>query len=533
MRSSGVRVVGDECTALDGLDVLAQAKAGEVVYLDPPYWSLQSSQTPRPQYVHGYTAADHEALRDGLRVATVPWLLTCGYPDDSDLGETESPAASEKRRGNGRVKWHTDLIPKLYADRELFRIEVAHLPSYSAGHKNSKGPPKGEVGPRELMIFPVGSRETFERKRGARPSPTRRRIGPMLPHRRPVLPRAAPPGQQGWVGVCQGWAAVDVAAGVGPRTSSRSGTQALSSLSATATVLNRRTIEQEGVIVVDEWGWMRRAVDLAKNCQQEQRASPAPRVGVVAVLNGEVIGEAYRGQFNPGDHAEFCLIEKVMGGRSLAGATIFTTLEPCTKRNHPKVPCAKRLLDSGVTEVVIGLYDPNPVIYREGWRMLRDAGVRVTDFPADLRAEIRADNREFLDLFRLSTSQEGEASFDYTKHNGVFQVGSDGLAFETRWTGRGASGLWAYDDRHHVADARHAVTFEEVDDPGALDFSSRVVAHQLGRVVTFRKPYRGGWAFALVKLLEVREQPQTPHARISYQIRVPVGAGSSDESRQA
>lgn len=162
------RVVGDECTALDGLVVLAQAKAGEVVYLDPPYWSLQSSQTPRPQYVHGYTAADHAALRDGLRVATVPWLLTCGYPDDSDLGETESPAASEKRRGNGRVKWHTDLIPKLYADRELFRIEVAHLPSYSAGHKNSKGPPKGEVGPRELMIFPVGSSGVFEMGRGAR-----------------------------------------------------------------------------------------------------------------------------------------------------------------------------------------------------------------------------------------------------------------------------------------------------------------------------------------------------------------------------
>jgi pyrimidine deaminase RibD-like protein len=138
----------------------------------------------------------------------------------------------------------------------------------------------------------------------------------------------------------------------------------------------------------------RLAIDEARKSLPENDGRPHPWVGAVVVKDGKVLGTAHRGEV-PGNHAEFVALEKNLPDVAVTGATVYTTLEPCTTRTPPKIPCVDRLIERKVARVVIGILDPDDRIRGKGQRKLSNAGIETALFPHDLAMEVEELNREF------------------------------------------------------------------------------------------------------------------------------------------
>jgi diaminohydroxyphosphoribosylaminopyrimidine deaminase/5-amino-6-(5-phosphoribosylamino)uracil reductase len=125
----------------------------------------------------------------------------------------------------------------------------------------------------------------------------------------------------------------------------------------------------------------RRHLDLAARLALRGlgRVEPNPLVGCFIVRDGRVIGMGHHRRFG-GPHAEIDAINDCLRrGQTPRGATVYVTLEPCngTGRNPP---CAGRLIELGVGEVVYACADPNP-LKAGGADALRAAGIaaRLSD----------------------------------------------------------------------------------------------------------------------------------------------------------
>ncbi|MFH1359823.1 MAG: bifunctional diaminohydroxyphosphoribosylaminopyrimidine deaminase/5-amino-6-(5-phosphoribosylamino)uracil reductase RibD [Candidatus Omnitrophota bacterium] len=103
------------------------------------------------------------------------------------------------------------------------------------------------------------------------------------------------------------------------------------------------------------------------------RTSPNPLVGAVIVKQNRVISIGYH-QRCGGDHAEIIALKKA--GPRAKGAKLYVTLEPCAHFGRTP-PCADRIIQSGIKEVIVGMKDPNPVTCGRSLRRLRQSGIKV------------------------------------------------------------------------------------------------------------------------------------------------------------
>lgn len=161
------------------------------------------------------------------------------------------------------------------------------------------------------------------------------------------------------------------------------------------------------------------AVKVAKKSKPESDGRVHPKVGVVVVKNGKVLATGCRGELCAGEHAEYTVLERKLKDVNLTRSILYTTLEPCTTRKHPKIPCAKWIVKRRIGTVVIGILDPNPKIRGQGVLFLRDNNVLVEHFPAKLQLKIEGVNKEFIEQFKRKPSMSDnsliEASSGYEK----------------------------------------------------------------------------------------------------------------------
>lgn len=163
-----------------------------------------------------------------------------------------------------------------------------------------------------------------------------------------------------------------------------------------------------------ELQYMRLAITEARRSRLEDDRIH-PYVGAVVVRDGQVLASACRGDRDAGDHAEFTVLEKKLPREALAGCTVYTTLEPCTTRRHPKLPCVDRLIERRIGRVVIGMLDPDQRITGKGLLRLRRAGIAVDLFPPELMAELEELNRDF--------TRDREAAAMPAASNGITEAG--------------------------------------------------------------------------------------------------------------
>jgi pyrimidine deaminase RibD-like protein len=139
------------------------------------------------------------------------------------------------------------------------------------------------------------------------------------------------------------------------------------------------------------------AVAEARKSIAEDDGQPHPYVGVVIVKDGKLLATGYRSESGVGDHGEYCALKK-LNEADIQGATVYTTLEPCSTRNPPKKSCTERLIEGKVARVVSGSSDKDESVY--GHSTLVEAGIEIGFFPHDLMQELFILNKEWSDSRR-------------------------------------------------------------------------------------------------------------------------------------
>jgi diaminohydroxyphosphoribosylaminopyrimidine deaminase / 5-amino-6-(5-phosphoribosylamino)uracil reductase len=102
--------------------------------------------------------------------------------------------------------------------------------------------------------------------------------------------------------------------------------------------------------------------------------TPNPRVGCVIVsADGHLVGTGFHRAAGEA-HAEVNALAEA--GERAVKATAYVTLEPCNHQGRTGA-CTEALIAAGISAVVYGMTDPNPIVNGKGIERLRSAGLEV------------------------------------------------------------------------------------------------------------------------------------------------------------
>ncbi|MEU3255778.1 dihydrofolate reductase family protein [Streptomyces sp. NPDC006997] len=134
--------------------------------------------------------------------------------------------------------------------------------------------------------------------------------------------------------------------------------------------------------------WLRLACELAALCPPSDTAFSVGAVVVAA--DGTELARGYsREGGDPVVHAEEAALGKIdvgdvgdVGRLRLAGATVYSSLEPCARRASRPRACARLILDAGVRRVVTGWREPDTFVAgADGRGVLVGEGAQVVLLP--------------------------------------------------------------------------------------------------------------------------------------------------------
>ncbi|MGW2864998.1 deaminase [Streptomyces sp. NPDC001205] len=145
----------------------------------------------------------------------------------------------------------------------------------------------------------------------------------------------------------------------------------------------------------EDRSWMASAIELSRQCPP---AEGAYSVGAIIIdADGNELSRGYSREIDPHVHAEESALAKISSGDArLTGATLYSTLEPCSQRKSRPLTCTQLVLRSGIGRVVIAWREPDLFVGNcVGVETLREAGVSVVEL-AELETRARAVNAHLL-----------------------------------------------------------------------------------------------------------------------------------------
>ncbi|KAJ1926575.1 hypothetical protein EC988_010292, partial [Linderina pennispora] len=99
------------------------------------------------------------------------------------------------------------------------------------------------------------------------------------------------------------------------------------------------------------------------------------RVGTVILHGNQIIATGHT--LADGQHAAMVAIGGARRTELLRGATMYTTMEPCSMHGRQHRSCTERIVEAGVACVVIGVKEPTTFENCNGVEELRVAGIDV------------------------------------------------------------------------------------------------------------------------------------------------------------